>query len=60
MKYVATFDLNGLRLVESFDDENSAQTWLDSRNNNLEFRTSIDIYDDDGKFIDGYIYTEVP
>lgn len=60
MKYEAIFDVNGLRLSEMFDDEASAQDWLDLRNNNLEFRTSINMYDDQGKFVDGYIYTEVP
>ena len=60
MKYVATFDVNGSRLTETFDDEPAAQAWLDSRNNNLEYRTMIDWYDDNGKWIDGYIYTEVP
>ena len=59
MEYVATFDVNGLRLAETFGDETSAQDWLDSRNNNGEYRTMIDIYDN-GKYVDGYFYTEVP
>ena len=60
MKYVATFDTTGLRLAEMFGDEKSAQDWLDSRNNNLEYRTTIDWYDDNDKWIDGYVYTEIP
>ena len=59
MEYVATFDVNGLRLTETFDDETSAQGWLDSRNNNGEYRTMIDIYDN-REYVDGYFYTEVP
>ena len=56
MKYLATFDPLGISLFEWFDTEQEAQEWLNSQNNNLETRTDIDWYED-GKLIDGYIYT---
>ena len=58
MKYEAIFDTFGLRLTEMFESETEAQDWLDERNNNLEYRTDINFVDDDGKTVDGYIYTQ--
>ena len=57
MKYLATFDPHGIDLAEWFDDQISAEEWLDSRNNNAEYKTVIDFYDEEGNFIDGFIYT---
>ena len=58
MKYVAIFEPAGLRLAETFERESDAQAWLDSYNNNADHDTVIDMYDDNGKFVDGYYYTQ--
>lgn len=58
MKFIAKFDPRGMDLWEDFNTEKEAQDWLDSRNNNEDYMTVIELVDDDGKFLDGYIYTE--
>lgn len=57
MKILATFDPHGMNMYEYFDTEKQAQEWLDSYNNNEDYMTVIDFVEN-GKIVDGYIYTE--
>lgn len=57
MRYLARFDPYGFDLIEWFDTEEEAWEWLDSQNNNADWMTVVDIYEN-GKCTDGYVYTE--
>lgn len=57
MKYLATFDPNGLDLAKWCDTIKEAEEWLDSRNNNAEYTTVIDWYDDNNNLVDGIMHT---
>lgn len=58
MKYVATIKYSSTDgFSKFFDEETEAQKWLDSQNNNAEYKTTIDTYDDNWNYIDGYTYT---
>jgi len=41
-----------------FDTEKKAEQWLDSNNNNAEYTTYIDIYNDKWEKVDSITYTE--
>lgn len=58
MKYLATYDPNGACLRKLCSSLSEATAWLDSMNNNLEKRTMIEIYDDEGRKTDGFFYAE--
>lgn len=58
MKYIGIIHYDGSSRSQMFHTEKDAKDWLDSINNNAEYRTVIDMYDDKWNLVDGYIYTE--
>lgn len=58
MKYLATIKFGRDTWAVIKNTEEEAQQWLDEKNNNLEHTTMIDSIDEDGVFVDGYIYTK--
>ena len=58
MKYLATIKFGQETWAEIKNTEKEAQQWLDEKNNNLEHTASIDFIDEDGVFVDGYIYNK--
>jgi len=58
MKYLATV-LTGIETYSrSFNTVMEAERWLDEHNNNGEYTTIIDEYNDKWEKIDGFFYTE--
>ena len=58
MKYLAIYDPGGARLYRWFGSMFEAEQWLDSNNNNNEHITIIETYDETGRKVDGFVYTE--
>ena len=58
MKYLAIYDPGGARLYHWFGSMFEAQQWLDSNNNNNDHITIIETYDETGRKVDGFLYTE--
>ena len=58
MHYVATVKLEQDSYSMSFNTEKQAQDWLDSQNNNLNYKTIITKYDKNWKEIESIEYTK--
>lgn len=63
MKYLATIKYGEEPWSKLFKSEDEAKQWIDENNNNFEHTASIDEikilrYDDNGMFLNGYIYTK--
>ena len=58
MKYLATIKRGINRQTMLFSDEMLARQWLDENNNNADYHTYIEKFDDDWNRIDEYTYTE--
>ena len=57
MKYLATILMGIDSYSQSFNTIAEAERWLDENNNNMEFTTIIDEYNDKWEKVDGFFYT---
>lgn len=58
MQYVATVFFDSGTRKETFKSIQLAAEWIDSENNNHEYTSMIETYDDNGRKKDGFFYTE--
>lgn len=58
MQYIATIFFDNGAKSASFSSIQLAAEWIDSENNNHEFTSMIETYDENGKKKDGFFYTE--
>ena len=58
MKYKASIMLPVGTLSQTFNTIKEAREWLDARNNNLEYTTTISELGENGLPVDWYFYTK--
>ena len=58
MQYIATIFYDNGAKSAAFQSTQQAAEWIDSENNNHEFTSMIETYDDKGQKKDGFFYTE--
>ena len=58
MKYIANVMYKDGSMAKLFKDEKEAQEWLKKETKNGRLKSTIDVMDDKGNYINSYLYTE--
>lgn len=58
MKYLASVMYKDGSQAKLFKDEKEAKAWLNVETKNGKFKSTIDVMDDKGNYVNNYVYTE--